>query len=155
MGESTVTVPQKAPPAWLNSMVVVMLKTPGLQRWLGRGLALLTYSGRRTGKRYTIPVSYARTGDEVLLVTKKARTWWRNFADRRDVEVRLAGRTYAGAATASIGDVSRTELLRRYLSERPVDARAFGVRRNDDGLANADDVAALLPQVVLVDIELT
>lgn len=153
MSESTVTVPQKAPPAWLNSMMGVMLKTPGLQRWLGRGLALLTFTGRRTGKRYTIPVSYARTGDEVLVVTKKTRAWWRNFADRPVVELRLAGRIHRGRATASIGDTSRMELLRTYLSERPVDAKAFGVR-NEDGLANADDVIALLPQVVLVDIEL-
>ncbi|HEX6255956.1 MAG TPA: hypothetical protein VFZ70_09115 [Euzebyales bacterium] len=38
-----------------------LLHTPGLQRWVGRGTALLTLTGRRTGQTY--PASYARDAD--------------------------------------------------------------------------------------------
>jgi hypothetical protein len=51
-----VKVPEWTPPAWLNSMMKLMLKTPGLERWLGRQLALLTFTDRKTGQQYTTPV---------------------------------------------------------------------------------------------------
>jgi deazaflavin-dependent oxidoreductase (nitroreductase family) len=155
MEQSAITVPQRTPPAWMNSIMRIALKTPGLQRWLGKGLALLTFTGRRSGKRYSIPVSYARSGDEVLVVTKKTRSWWRNFVDRPEVTVRLAGEDHVGRASASIGDHSRAGLLRDYLSERRFDAKAYGVRIDPEGRANPDDIDELLPQVVLVDIVLS
>jgi deazaflavin-dependent oxidoreductase (nitroreductase family) len=155
MDQPSITVPQRTPPRWMNSMMKVMLRAPGLQRLLGKGLALLTFTGRRSGKRYTIPVSYARSGGGVLVVTKKLRSWWRNFGDVPDVEVRLAGRDHHGRATASIGDPARAGQLRDYLSARRFDAKAYGVRIDADGRANAEDVDALLPQVVLVDIDLS
>ncbi len=37
-------------------MMKLMLKTPGLEQWLGRQLALLTFTGRKTGQQYTTPV---------------------------------------------------------------------------------------------------
>ncbi len=154
MAQSTITVPQRTPPGWVNSFMRMALKTPVLQRSLGRGLALLTVTGRRSGHQYVIPVSYTRAGDEILVVTKKARSWWRNLSECPNVTLRLAGRDHVGHAIASVGDPSRAGLLRDYLSERRFDARAYGVRIDPDGRANVDDVDALLTQVVLVEIVL-
>lgn len=153
MTQTQVSVPTTTPPAFLNSAMKVMLRTPGLQRLMGKALMLLTFTGRRTGREYTIPVSYARVGDHVLTVTKVFRHWWKNFETTPEVRVRLAGKVYSGTATSGIGDESRFEQLRDYLAERPVDAKAYGVRI-EGGRPVADDVRALLPQVVLVDIVL-
>lgn len=154
MAPSTITVPQGTPAGWMNSIVRIALRTPGVQRSLGKSLALLTVTGRRSGHPYTIPVGYARRGDEVLVITKKTRSWWRNFADRPEVTFRMAGRDYTGHARASTGDPAHAALLRDYLSERRFDAQAYGVRIDRDGRANPDDVHELLPHVVLVDIVL-
>lgn len=154
MTQTHVSVPTITPPAFLNSAVKVMLKTPGLQRLLGKALMLLTFTGRRSGQTYTTPVSYARVGDHVFTVTKKFRHWWKNFETRPDVQVRLAGKNYAGTASAGIGDDTRFEQLRDYLAQRPVDAKAYGVRI-EDGRPVDKDVRVLLPQVVLIDIVLS
>lgn len=153
MTQTQVSVPTATPPAFLNSVMKVMLRTPGLQRVMGKSLMLLTFTGRRTGRQYTIPVSYARVGDHVLTVTKVFRHWWKNFETNPGVRVRLAGTVFPGTATAAIGDESRFEQLRDYLAERPVDAKAYGVRI-EGGRPVSEDVRALLPQVVLVDISL-
>lgn len=86
-----VRMPEDRPPAWANKLMKWALTTPGLQAWVGRQVALLGFSGRRSGQSYTIPVSYQRDGDTVTVVTKKVRRWWRNFETPAEVELRLIG----------------------------------------------------------------
>ena len=96
-------LPSWTPPSWLNSMMKVMLHTPGLQRVVGQAIALLSFTGRRSGTRYTTPITYLRDGDEVVVITKRFRTWWKNLQDEPQVELRLAGATFAvGRAWRSV-----------------------------------------------------
>ena len=57
-------------------------------------------TGRRSGRRYTIPVGYQLHGDSVrVLVSKPHRKqWWRNFCAPAAVEVRIRGRDRRGQA---------------------------------------------------------
>ena len=64
-------------------------------------MMLLTYTGRKTGKRYTIPVGYVR--DEEVLVVFSSRAWRRNLRGGALVEVILQGRRYPGTARANRG----------------------------------------------------
>ena len=80
-----VQLPQDKPPQWANSMMKWALTTPGLQGMVGQGVALLTFTGRKTGKTYTIPVSYQRDGDIVSVITKRQRKWWHNFETALEV----------------------------------------------------------------------
>ena len=153
MASQQVSVPTATPPGWANYLMKLMLKTPLLQRFIGRGLMLLTFTGRKSGSVYTIPVSYARSGNHVLAVTKLFRTWWKNLVEGADVSVRLAGKDFAGKAWAAQGDEAQYDILHRYLVDRPIDAKAYGVRRVGGELVE-EDVRALLPQLVLIDIEL-
>jgi hypothetical protein len=43
----------------INPLVRVLLRSPA-HRVMSRGVLLLTYTGRRSGRRYTLPVQYAR-----------------------------------------------------------------------------------------------
>lgn len=83
----------------LNPLVSAILRSPlhGLVSW---GLALLTYTGRRSGRRISLPVGYQRDGDEVAVLVSEARRkrWWRNFQEPGDVELRLRGERRAGRA---------------------------------------------------------
>lgn len=151
---SQVTVPTRTPPKWLNWMMLRMLRTPGLQRWIGEGVALLTFTGRRSGRRYTIPISYARDGTRVTALTKKTRSWWRNFADEPNVELRLAGQTFSADAIATVDDPEALPILTGFLEQRPFDAKAYGTPLRDGRLAE-EDARALLPQVVLLRFELS
>src|SRR5437867_4183736 len=83
----------------LNPAVAWLLRSP-LHPLLGWGLMLVTVTGRRSGRIYTIPVGYQRDGAAlVVLVSKPSRKqWWRNYRDRRPIGVWLRGRAAHGHA---------------------------------------------------------
>jgi hypothetical protein len=70
----------------------------------GDRLLLLTYTGRRSGRRYTIPVSYVeRDGGVVIQPSKPERKrWWRNLRGAgAPVHIVLRGTERTGHAVAS------------------------------------------------------
>lgn len=84
---------------WLNPTVTRVLRSR-LHPLLSRGLALLEVTGRRTGRRYWIPVGYQRDGDTLTVLVSRARRklWWRNYREPGPVGVLLRGRTLRGRA---------------------------------------------------------
>ena len=146
-----VQLPQDVPPKWANSMMKWALTTPGLQGMVGQGVALLGFTGRKTGNHYTIPISYHREGDVVTVITKRQRKWWHNFETPLDVELRLAGHDYTGRAEARPSDEDTLEFMTRYLEERPIDAKAYGLKKDD---ITREKIAHILPHIVVIRIEM-
>jgi hypothetical protein len=61
---------------------------------------LLTVTGRKTGKRYPMPVSYARDGDLIICSTDRTRAdWWKNLRGGATVTLWLCGKEVTGQAT--------------------------------------------------------
>lgn len=149
-----VRVPDRTPPRWLDRGMELALRTPWLERLVGRSVALVTWTGRRSGRRHTTPVTYCRDDGHVTLVSKPSRLWWRNFAERPQVELRLAGEVRTGHATAGIRGEAGIVRLTAFLERHPRDARAYGVRVGADGRLDERDARALLPQVVVIDVDL-
>lgn len=60
----------------------------------------LEVSGRRTGKHYRLPVSYAEDGGDLLVFVDEAdaKRWWRNLRGGATVRVRLRGQWRPGRA---------------------------------------------------------
>lgn len=131
-----------------------MLHTPGLERWLGRTIGLITVTGRKSGRRYTTPVTYWRDDGTVVILTKTHRVWWRNLETNPEVTLRLAGRVVRGRARATVGDEGELETLAAFLEHRTADARAYGVGFDVEGRVNRDELHALLDQIVLVRVTL-
>ena len=154
MTTETLTVPTRTPPKWLNGMMSVLLRTPGLQNWIGESIAIITFTGRRTGKSYSTPVTYYREGDTVIVLSKKFRTWWRNFLEEPQVELRLKGRTFPGRAHVGIGDEADLRALVTFLENRRMDAKAYGVTLTREGRIRQDQARAILPQIVIIRITL-
>jgi F420H(2)-dependent quinone reductase len=84
-----------------NPVVRAVLSSP-LHPLLSRNLALITITGRQSGRRYTFPVGYRQVGDRVLInVGWPARKrWWRNLTDPGQVEMRIRGTRRSGRAVA-------------------------------------------------------
>jgi hypothetical protein len=52
-----------------NAVVRGLLRTPLLGRVVGKRLVVVYVTGRKTGKRYAVPVAYTRHGDDLLIGT--------------------------------------------------------------------------------------
>jgi deazaflavin-dependent oxidoreductase (nitroreductase family) len=98
-----------------NLLVIGLLRSP-LHRLASGSLLLITYRGRRSGRRFTIPVMYAERGGTltVFVGRSEGKQWWRNLRGGAEVEVRLRGRRLRGQAEV-VGDSAAGETyLDRY-----------------------------------------
>lgn len=146
-----VELPDDRPPDWANSLMRWALTTPGLQTMIGQQLAILSFEGRKSARTYTIPVSYHRHDDVVTVVTKRVRKWWHNFESPTTVRLRLAGRDYFGKAHIENNPEEALEFMTGYLIERPVDAKAYGLAKDE---RTREEIARIIPKIVVIRIEI-
>jgi hypothetical protein len=85
----------------VNPVVRAVLRSPA-HGLLSGHLALLTVTGRRSGRAFTFPVGYHRDGDRVTVGVDwpERKRWWRNLSDAAPVEIWLAGVRRHGTAQA-------------------------------------------------------
>lgn len=146
-----VRLPEDVPPKWANSLMKWALTAPGLERMIGQGVALLTFTGHKTGQKYTIPVSYQRDDDTVTIITKRVRNWWRNFETPAEVELRIAGREYHGKAEITLDDEANLDFMTEYLADRPIDAKAYGLTKTE---LTREKVAPIIPHIVVIRVHI-
>jgi hypothetical protein len=141
----------------LNGVIMWLLRSP-LHALLDPGLMLITVTGRRTGKRYTIPVGYVRSGDHLHVLVSKARRkrWWRNYRELRPIELLLAGKELRGrACVVAAGSDAFFAVLAQSLDRMPWLGGQFGIRyHRANGLsAQQRRVLARDAAVVRIDLE--
>ena len=124
---------------------------------LSRGLTLITVTGRRTGRQYTIPVGYLETSDAVVVLVGDApsKTWWRNYRDPGPIGLRLRGVTRVGQAVVLPPD---SEQFRRTAEESfrrsRIIPRLFGIAFDPNRGLTAEDAARLAQRAAIVRITL-
>jgi hypothetical protein len=73
-------------------------------------LSMLSYTGPRSGRKFSIPVTYRRAGDDFIIDVwiSDAKTWWRNFlGDGGPLTLRVEGTERAGHAVAKRDEKGR------------------------------------------------
>src|SRR6266568_1241491 len=74
----------------VNLLVRAMLRTPGLAPTVGGRLVTLYVVGRKSGRRYSVPVAYTAEGNDLLIGTSFG--WGRNLRTGESVAIRLKGK---------------------------------------------------------------
>ncbi|HET9889537.1 MAG TPA: nitroreductase/quinone reductase family protein [Mycobacterium sp.] len=66
-----------------NAPIAALANSRRFGRLINRNITMLTYTGRRSGRTYSIPVAYRRSGGDIVISVNMpdAKTWWRNFLD--------------------------------------------------------------------------
>lgn len=135
-----------------NPFVRWLLRSP-LHGMLSRTLLLLTYTGRKSGKQYTIPVAYSRVGDSINIFTR--HTWWKQVRGGTPVVVEIQRQRFAGVAEAISDDpaVIGAALL-AHLREHPAMARSYHIPRDTNRQPDPEAVQQVAHFEVLVRIQL-
>ncbi len=137
---------------WYNPIIRLILLSP-LHGLVDSGILLLKYEGRKSGKRYSVPVSYICDGDDYLVVTFKARQWWHNLKSIYPVRIRLRGKEIPATAQAVYDDPQLVSAdLAIYLEHQPQLLKYFHVERNEDGSLNMEQVRQAAEKRVMVRI---
>jgi hypothetical protein len=71
-------------------------------RFLGKNLTLFTYTGRKSGRRYSFPLGYFRAGQTIAIFA--GNPWWKNF--REPGPVTLTIRWAAACWHSPVGDAT-------------------------------------------------
>lgn len=98
----------------INPFVSTILRSP-LHRVLSSQVLLLTFTGRKTGKRYTIPVGYTPEGDTLTLFSSKS--WYKNLRGGSPVVVHLKGSRRTGLAEVIEDRGAKLEAAERLIAK--------------------------------------
>jgi deazaflavin-dependent oxidoreductase (nitroreductase family) len=109
---------------------------------LGGNLMLISYTGRKTGKAYRQPVSYARDGD--VLLTPGGGRWTLNLRDGRPVRIRLRGRDVSARPELVTDPAEVERLLGAIARENPRAAKFVPIPRLPGGHLDPDILTAAI-----------
>ncbi len=105
-------------PKWMykivNPTMAAIIRSP-FHRLMSNSLMLLSFRGRKSFKRYSIPVGYQQRENRLYIFSHAG--WWRNLDGQR-VMVRLRGKDVHGVATRLEGPREIAELVRLSIEQR-------------------------------------
>jgi hypothetical protein len=115
-------------------------------------LMVLSFTGRKSGKRYRFPIGYMQ--EESTLISYSPFSWWCALRGGAPVTVALRGRRLNGHAEV-IADTAAVESgMLMYLRHNPGDAKYFDVKIGPDREPDRGDVARAAPRNVQLRIQL-
>ena len=141
------------PPAWVNKMMAWLLRSP-LHGIVSKSIMPISVTGRKSGKKYRLPVSHVRDGDMILCSTERDnRNWWRNLRGGAEVTLLIRREELRGFATAIVDDREAiAHGIERMLTIVPRDAKYYDVRLDDQKRPLLEDIARAAQRRVIVEI---
>jgi deazaflavin-dependent oxidoreductase (nitroreductase family) len=121
-----------------NRVVRGLLRTPLLSRAVGSRLVTLYIVGRKSGRRYTIPVAYTQHEGDLLIGTPFG--WGRNLRTGEPVEIRLKGRRRQADVRVYSGEADVTGLYTVMTRDNKAFANFNKVGFDADGNPNPEDL---------------
>jgi len=140
-------------PLWIfkvmNPIMKGLLRSP-LHRLLSGILMLLTYTGCKTGKQYTIPIGYFVWGQGELMSFSSAR-WWTNLRSSPPVRLLLKGRRVQAVPTVIEEREAVIDTLEEFIKRLgPRAARRLPIGLPRDREPTRDDLLNVPQRIALI-----
>jgi deazaflavin-dependent oxidoreductase (nitroreductase family) len=128
------------PGSFSNAFIKFIVNSP-FHRMLGPNFAVLSVTGRKSGKTISFPVNAFRQDDVFMVITLRERSWWRNLETNPRARLRIGGRSFDVSGDIIEVETEVIEILRQYFLANPKVARYFNVEIFPDGQPDAQDLA--------------
>jgi deazaflavin-dependent oxidoreductase (nitroreductase family) len=139
-------------PPFVNNAMKFVLRSPA-HGMVSKFTLLITFTGCKSGKTYTTPVSYSQFDDQVYIFTHA--NWWKNLCNCTSVTLRLRGHEIQGVPEPVVEDKGAIAArLAAHLRRVPSDARYYGVTFNDPRNPRAEEVEKAVQTVVMIRVRL-
>ncbi len=115
-------------------------------------IMLINFSGRKSGKQYSVPVSYMREGQEVICFSDSP--WWKNLEGGAKVTLTLQGQDLPAYATPTTDLEAVVAGLRRLIAKDANDAQFFGVKVDAEGRPDEQQLRQAASQTAMISIAL-
>jgi len=139
-------------PPFVNHAMKLILCSP-VHGMISKNIMQITFTGRKSGKTYTTPVSYSQQGNQVFVFSHA--TWWKNLRGGATVTLRIRGQDFQGLAEPVAEDKQAVAAgLMAHLRKVPSDARYYSVTFDDHRSPRAEEVEKAAQTVVVICIRL-
>jgi deazaflavin-dependent oxidoreductase (nitroreductase family) len=139
------------PSSIANAFLTALLRSP-LHPLLGESFAVITVTGRRTGRRISTPINVARLGEGYTAVSFRKRTWWRNLLGGRTGELRVGGKTVSVTARIIDQPAEVRDGLMAYFESYPGYAKYFEIRTDGQGRIADEDLVRVSKDRVIIQL---
>lgn len=135
-----------------NKVVAALLRSP-LHRVASGGLTVLSWTGRSSGKSFSIPIGYQRDGTTyvVLLSKPQGKNWWKNFRTPWPAELLVKTETVpVEGQLLPTSDGAFYRHIEKTLRRLPWMGSQFGGIKYDKDVGLTDEQRAVLADHVAV-----
>ncbi len=122
----------------VNLLVRGLLRTPGLAPFVGGRLVTLYIVGRKSGRRYSVPVAYIADGNDLLIGTSFG--WGRNLRTGDPVPVRLKGKRRWADAQVFTTEPEVVSAYTHMARVNPTFAKFSNIHVSEDGEPDRRDL---------------
>ncbi len=135
-------------PPFVNNTMKFVLRSP-VHGVVSKTVLLITFTGRKSGKTYTTPVSYSQSADQVTIFTHAA--WWKNLRSGAPVTLRIRGQEFQGLPELVADDSQAVAAgLTLHLQKVQSDAKYYGVTFDEHNAPRAEEVEKAAQNVVII-----
>ncbi len=139
---------------WFNTVIIWMLRSP-LHWMVDTEMMLISYTGKKSGKQYTLPVNFVRNGNELLTTSLKTRSWWRNLRGGRQVTLLLQGKEINTISTAYEQEKDVVAGLQEIIQRRPGYSQYLKIGVDQAGKPSQEDLHRAAADRVIIRSQLS
>jgi len=139
-------------PPYVNAAMKFILRSP-LHGMVSETITVITFTGRKSGKTYSTPVSYSQKGSQVIIFTDGR--WSKNLIGGAPVRLRIRGKDYSGWADLVADDKElMANTLVEHLKVVRRDAQYYNVTFDEAGNPRMDEIRRAVDHVVMIRVTL-
>ncbi len=132
----------------INPPVKRLLRS-SLHGLMSRNTLLLEFTGRKSGRALSTPISYHLDGQAAHCFTSRSFGWWRNLVTAQKVQLTVQGQRMRSTPQVEISDHELMGArLAAFLRAVPRDASHAGVKLDKDGNPDPADIRRVVPDMV-------
>ncbi len=132
----------------INPPIRLLLRSM-LHGLMSRNTLLLEFTGRKSGRDLSTPISYHVSNSKVHCFTSKSFAWWRNLVDGEPVHLTIKGKRIKTRPVVYTDDQeTMSSALRNFLIAVPRDADHAGVKLDEYGQPDEADIQEAVKRMV-------
>ncbi len=135
-----------------NQFMIAFIRSP-LGRVFGKGLAVITLMGRKTGNELSVPINLIEDSDKFTVISLRTRTWWRNLRGGSQATLFTMGKSLNVSGTVIETPAEVKEALSHFFIGHANMAKYFKVKFNPDGSLNVSDLENAAAERVVIKLE--
>lgn len=135
-----------------NPIVIWLLRSP-LHSLMDKSTILVTVTGRRSGKIYTVPCSYIHDEDTLYVISQREHSWWKNLIGGAQVTLLMHGRSVQARGETFTDTETVANKLLLFLQQFPKYQKLIHVKLDsNDQPENPEAFKRFVQDMVIVQI---